>query len=294
MKKNPYFYEYLEGWLSIIVNFILFALKYWAGVVTGSVAIIADAWHTLSDSLTSIVVIVGAKFSSRPADQEHPFGHGRAELIGSIIIGILLSVVAFNFIVESVSKLKAHESSEYGMIAIIATVTSIVAKEVLAQVAIRFGKLTGSQSLIADGWHHRSDSISSVVILCGIFLGDYFWWIDGVLGIIVSLILFYAAFRIMMKTVSSLIGEDVDDDLKEKIIEYSKKIYSDDIMIHHIHIHRYGKHTEMSFHIRLSGDITLDEAHRVASDFEEILKSEMNIETTIHMEPLKAKDQLIL
>ena len=103
------FYGYLEGWMSIIVNLILFIVKYWAGIVTGSVAIIADAWHSLSDSLTSVVVIVGVKISSKPADKEHPFGHGRAELISAIVISILLATVGLNFIIESIKFKKNME-----------------------------------------------------------------------------------------------------------------------------------------------------------------------------------------
>lgn len=96
-----------EGWISVVVNSLLFIVKFWAGLATGSIAIIADAWHTLSDSLTSIVVVVGVKVSAKPADNEHPFGHGRAELIAAMIIGVLLSVVAFNFVLQGVERLRS-------------------------------------------------------------------------------------------------------------------------------------------------------------------------------------------
>ncbi|MBN2078632.1 MAG: cation transporter, partial [Spirochaetes bacterium] len=206
-------YGYIEGWLSIILNTLLFALKYWAGLASGSVAIIADAWHTLSDSLTSIVVLVGIRISADPADDRHPYGHGRAELIGSIIIGVLLAVVAFNFVADSVEKLIDRESARYGTLAIAATAASVVLKEILAQVALRMGKKTNAQSLIADGWHHRSDAISSLVILAGIFAGRYLWWIDAAMGIAVSLVILYAAWGILKRAASSLIGEEADPDL---------------------------------------------------------------------------------
>jgi cation diffusion facilitator family transporter len=92
MNKQNKNYSLIEGWLSIVVNTLLFGLKYWAGIVTGSVALIADAWHTLSDSISSVVVIISSKISNKPADKEHPFGHGRADLVSSIIIGFF-----FNF-----------------------------------------------------------------------------------------------------------------------------------------------------------------------------------------------------
>ena len=94
--------SYTEGWLSIVVNIFLFVIKYWAGLVTGSIAIFADAWHTLSDSVSSIILIFGVKISGKLADKDHPFGHGRAENIAAIIIAILLMLISVNFVKESV------------------------------------------------------------------------------------------------------------------------------------------------------------------------------------------------
>ncbi|MFC2135505.1 cation diffusion facilitator family transporter, partial [Bacteroidota bacterium] len=153
--------SYTEGWLSIVVNILLFILKYWAGLVTGSIAIFADAWHTLSDSVSSIILIFGVKISVKSADRDHPFGHGRAENIAAIIIAILLMFIALNFVKESVEKLINRESVVFGTLSIIVIVISILGKEGLAQFAFWAGKRTGSQILKADGWHHRSDAISS-------------------------------------------------------------------------------------------------------------------------------------
>ena len=121
---------YIEGWLSIIVNIFLFGLKYWAGVATGSIAIIADAWHTLTDSISSIIVLIGVKVSSKPADEKHPCGHGRAELIASLIIGVLLAIIAFSFIQQSIEKLENREAVVFGTFAIVVTVISSLRREV--------------------------------------------------------------------------------------------------------------------------------------------------------------------
>ena len=286
MKKDDNFLKYLEGWLSIFVNVLLFILKYWAGIVTGSIAIIADAWHTLSDSLSSVVVVVGVKVSNKPADKEHPFGHGRAELIASIIIGMLLAVIAFNFVLESIDKLKHHESVQYGTIAIVATIVSIVVKELIAQFAFWAGKKTKSVTLKADGWHHRSDAISSVIILVGIFLDPYFWWIDGVLGIIVAIMIFYAAFEIMRDASSPLLGEKPDEELIRRLTSLSKEKAGFDVKVHHIHMHRYGDHTELTFHIKLPEKMLLNEAHQICNEIERELKTKDNIFATIHAEPI--------
>jgi len=285
--KKPTFYGYLEGWLSIIVNILLFILKYWAGVVTGSVALVVGAWHSLSDSLTSIVVIIGVKVSSKPADKQHPFGHGRAELVGSIIIGTLLFYVASNFMVESISKIKSHELVEFGLFAKVAVITSIICKEILAQYAIWAGKKIKSNALIADGWHHRSDSITSIIILVGIFIGKYFWWMDGALGIIVSLVLFYATFKIMKSTISAIIGEKLDEDIIIKIHELAKNTYTRDIKIHHIHYHTYGRHSELTFCIMLPPKMRLKNAHDIANKLEKLIQNECGMESTIHLEPLE-------
>lgn len=285
MKNKNTYLAFIEGWLSIFLNIILFGLKYWVGIITGSVAIIADAWHTLSDSITSIVVIAGTRATLKPADKEHPFGHGRAELIASIIIAVLLAVVGFNFLIESIQKLINQETASFGIFAIVVFIISIVVKEGIAQFAFWAAKKTGSKALYADGWHHRSDAIASIVILIGVFLGNHFWWIDGVLGIIVALLILYTAFDILKQGASPLLGEKPTEKLIKQIRNISAKIGYSDIDIHHVHIHRYGNHTEMSFHIKLSGKMHLKDAHNLASKLESIIKDKLGIEATIHMEP---------
>lgn len=286
MVKDSNKLSYLEGWISIVVNVGLFAFKYWVGIVTDSIAITADAWHTLSDSLTSVIVIVGVKISTKPADKEHPFGHGRAEWIASIIIGILLALIAFNFFSESIKRLRSHESVQYGAIAIIVTLTSILAKEGLAQYAIWAGKKTGSRAVKADAWHHRSDALSSLIILIGIFFNKFFWWVDGVLGIIVTLLILHAAFDILKDSVSPMLGTQPDKDLILQIKKLCRESVKEEVHAHHFHLHDYGGHAELTFHIRLSQKMTLEDAHDIATRIEKSIKAKLDIETTIHIDPV--------
>ncbi|MFC1504656.1 cation diffusion facilitator family transporter [Spirochaetota bacterium] len=276
---------YIEGFVSIIINTILFGLKLWAGMLCRSVAMIADAWHTLSDSFTSIVVILGVKIAVRPPDKKHPFGHGRAELIASIIIGTLLAIVGFNFLIESVQKLRSHETASYNIIAVIVFIASVILKEGLARYSVWAGKKTGSRSLLADGWHHRSDAIASAIILLGIFIGKYIWWIDSVMGIIVSLLIFYATFEILRESVSILIGEEPTEEFYDKLHAVVSSALDRNVNIHHIHVHRYGSHRELTFHINLSPSLTIAQAHTIADKLEESVKHELDIEATIHVEP---------
>jgi cation diffusion facilitator family transporter len=132
-KKKSYKKAMFAGWISIAGNVFLFGLKLWAGIVRGSVALMADAWHTLSDSVSSIILLVFYKFANRPPDMTHPYGHGRFRLIASIIIGVILFLVGVNFGVASVEKLIAKESAEFGTLALIAIIVSILVKEGMAR-----------------------------------------------------------------------------------------------------------------------------------------------------------------
>jgi cation diffusion facilitator family transporter len=288
-KKYKTSIGYLEGAISIILNTLLFGLKYWVGIKTFSIAIIADAWHTLSDSLTSLVVIIGFKVSSTPADKKHPFGHGQAEIVSSVIIGTLLAVVGVNFLIASIQRFIDHQSAVYGNLAIIVFVISVIVKEGLAQFSIRAGKKINSQSLIADGWHHRSDALVSFLVLMGIFTGKYFWWVDSIMGIAVSLVIFYTTYIILKESISTLIGEEPSNDFEAEIRKIVTNNISHDVKLHHLHSHKYGDNRELTFHIRLPADMRLEEAHRIAEELENKIREEMNIEATIHLEPLIVK-----
>jgi cation diffusion facilitator family transporter len=278
--------SYIQGWLSIAVNGLLFVFKYWAGFVTGSLALMADAWHTLSDSLSSVIVLIGAKISSKPPDKEHPFGHGRAELIAAVIIGVILGLIGFEFAKDSIARLVNHESVVFGKFAIWVTAISVIVKEALAQFSFWTSRKTGNASLKADGWHHRSDAISSLIILIGIFAGKYFWWIDGILGLIVALLIFYAAYEIIKEGTDPLLGEKPDKDLLDDLRVIARQATGINTHLHHVHLHRYGEHIELTAHIRLPKTTTLEKAHEIADDIEMEIMNKLSIEATIHMEPL--------
>lgn len=279
-------YIKIEGWSSILLNSILFILKYWAGIVTGSLALIADAWHTLTDSVSSIIVLIGGSISRKPADHDHPFGHGRIEHITAIIIGVLLAIVAFDFIVQGIGKFGNKEATVYGKIAWIVTIISIVIKESMAQFAFFAARKTKSTILSADAWHHRTDALSSILILAGIIVGKYFWWTDAVLSILVALMIGYASFDILKSEIKSLMGEQPAKELLDSIVSVAQATSKIPLHVHHIHIHSYGDHSELSCHIKLPRDMTLLEAHEVCTRIENALLAEFGYITTVHPEPL--------
>lgn len=278
--------SYLEGTVSIIGNICLFALKYWAGVASGSIALMADAWHTLSDSISSVVVIVGAKLASKKPDKNHPYGHGRWELVSAIIIAIILVLIAIGFITDSIEQLKTKESANFGTLAIVVTVVSIVVKELMAQYAFFLGRKSGSTTVKADGWHHRTDALSSLVILVGILFKNYFWWIDGALGMAVSMMLMYAAYQILMESVSKILGEEPSDELIKEIMGYMRSLYDYELHPHHFHLHNYISSIELTFHIKIDNTLSVEEGHAIATAIEELIDEKLFLKSTIHLEPI--------
>jgi len=274
-----------EGRYSVILNTLLFGLKFWAGIVTGSIALMADAWHTLSDSLSSLIMILGMKLSRREPDPDHPFGHERYELIASLAIGILLSVVAFDFLVESIKKMFTETQVVFGPLAITVTIISIITKELLARYSFWGAKQTGVQVLKAEAWHHRSDAISSAVILIGILLGPYIPLVDELLGLVVSGLLFHAAYEVISDSVSPLLGHAPDARLIALVTQICVKHTDKDCGPHHFHIHEYGSHRELTFHIRLAASKSVEEAHHEITRIEDEVMKQLDINATIHMEP---------
>lgn len=273
-----------EGLFSVVGNVLLFVLKLWVGLITGSIALTADAWHTLTDSISSAIVIISAWASNRPADENHPFGHGRTDLICSVIIGVLLAMIGVEFVIKSIEQLKSGEQITFGRIAIVVTVISIAVKELMAQFAFWAARRTNNPILKADGWHHRTDALSSVVVLIGILCSGLFWWVDGVLGILVAMLIFYASFEILRDSITRLIGERPDEELLDQVINLIDGL-GFEVHPHHFHLHRYGDHIELTFHIGMSRELTLQDAHDQTNMIEKSLREQMNIEATIHMEP---------
>ncbi len=278
---------YRAGVVSVVLNVLLFVLKYYAGVVSASVALIADAWHTLSDSLTSVVVILGIRLSSRKPDREHPFGYGRWEQISALIIAVLLAVVGVEFIRDAIGKWRGGEAATFGWLAYAATVASVILKEGLARYAFYVARRTGNAAVRADGWHHRSDALSSLVVLAGLFLSPYFWWIDSALGMVISLMLFYAAYGIIREAVNKILGEMPSEEVVGEVESIVRSEMGNRACPHHYHIHHYGDHIEFTFHIKVPGAETIREAHRKASLVEKRIKKELRIDATIHIEPLE-------
>lgn len=284
-------FGYYEGYLSISVNLILFLLKMFVGCRVNSVAMVADAWHTLSDCLTSMIVILGFWLASRPADRRHTFGHGRAESVASLIIGTLLVVVGVNFFYESGLRLIKGQGIGFSPLAVIVFIISAVVKEGLAQFAFWTARKTGAGSLRADAWHHRSDAVASLLIVIGVVFSRNFWWLDGLLGVLVSVLILHASYEIIRSSASYLLGEAPPEEKVNRVQAEVRKEFPELEGVHHVHVHHYGDHHEVTAHLKVPGSMSVDDAHEIATKIELIFRKEFNGDATIHVEPEGAEDE---
>jgi cation diffusion facilitator family transporter len=281
-------YGYLEAGVSIIGNFFLFLLKLILGLFINSIALIADAFHTLSDVGTSGVVILGFKISKKPPDKTHPFGHGRVEYIATLIIAILLVIVGLNFIWESIERFIIMEeliNMDLALIIGIVVIISAIAKEAMAQFSSVIGKKIQSDILIADAWHHRSDAIASIAVGISIIGSSYGYPIlDPIFGVIVSLIIIYVGIDLVKRTSNILIGPAPDDEIINKIRRIADSV-TETKGIDEIFIHDYGVSKIASLHVNVEKGLSLDEAHGIADKIENKIWNIIGYSTIIHMEP---------
>jgi cation diffusion facilitator family transporter len=282
-KKN---YGYFEGLLSIFVNLILCFIKFTFGTLLNSIALIADAVHSLSDVVTSLIVIFGFRVSSKPPDKEHPFGHGRAERIVSIIIACMLLVVGFEFFVNGINRLLNPTSVKTNLTIIILLIIAILAKESLFHIAMYLGKKIDSSTLKADAWHHRTDAISTILVLIG-FVAFRFrlYFLDGILGMAVSLLIAYTGVLIIRESASYLIGKAPSPAFINKI-EILALSCEGVKNVHHVHVHDYGSTIAITIHVRIKADTPLVESHRIATDVEVCISDNIKgADVTVHTEP---------
>jgi cation diffusion facilitator family transporter len=285
LKLNYKKLSFIVIWSSISLNIVIFIIKYYAGIEADSLAMIADAWHSLSDSITSVVVLFGYWYANRPADYEHPFGHGRAEPVVAIIVATLLAVIGFSFISNAYSRLLDNVAAVYSNSAIIMFSVTIVIKELMAQASIFVGKKNNSESLIADGWHHRTDAISTVIIVAGAIFGAGLWWIDSAMTFAVSLMLFWVSYEIIKTSANTLLGENPNHQLKERIMGIAKEVNPAITSVHHYRLHNYGEHKELNIDIRLPSEMSVLDAHIIANAVEKSIYFQLKMKTTVHVEP---------
>lgn len=279
-----------------VVNFILLTLKFIAGFVGNSSAMIADAVHSLSDFITDIIVIVFVRISSKPQDEGHDYGHGKYETLATAIIGVILFFVGIGILINSTESIidvyKGKELEAPSILALAAAAISILAKEILYQYTVLKGKRLNSKAVIANAWHHRSDAFSSVGTLIGIggamFLGAKWRVLDPIAAFVVSLFIVKVSVELVKPCVDELLEKSLPKDVEDKIIDIilSQPEVSSP---HHLRTRHIGNNIAIEIHIRLDGSMSLKDAHDITKKIEISLKEEFGPDTHIgiHFEPKK-------
>ncbi len=279
-----------------IVNTLLLAFKFLAGILGGSAAMLADAVHSLSDFLTDIVVLVFVKISNRPADRKHSYGYGKYETLATLCIGIALLAVGIGIAVDGVEEIiqvwNGETLAQPGWIAFWAAIASIALKELTYWLTIRVAKQVDSEALRANAWHHRSDALSSIGTGLGIggaiLLGQKWTILDPIAALIVSVFIVLTALRLTYGALGEFLEQSLPEENENEIraIVAADKELSE---LHHLCTRRLGNRVAIEMHLRMPGNTPLTIAHRHASAIEQQLKQRFGDQThiNIHLEPTK-------
>ena len=277
-------------------NALLVIFKFVAGVLGHSAAMVADAFHSLSDFVTDIIVLVFVRVSARPQDKSHDYGHGKFETLASLFISLALFGAAVAIIVSGAQKLAAWlggaELASPGRLALWAALISIAAKETMFRYTLRKGRELDSSALKANAWHHRSDALSSVGAAIGIggavLFGGRWTVLDPLASIVVGAMLIKAAWDIMRPSLGELTDESLPEKVENEILEILQS-FPEVSEPHNLRTRRIGSRIAIEAHIRMDGAMTLQQAHDLSSAIEKALKDRFSADTivTLHMEPRK-------
>ncbi|MCK5878345.1 MAG: cation transporter [Holophagae bacterium] len=276
----------LEGIISIVVNVLIAAVKFFYGMAFHSISLIADAVHSLSDVLSSIVVIAGFKISVQPPDEDHPFGHGRMELIASVIVATLLFVVGLEFLRDSIGKILKPEITELNFLGIAIVGTTLLMKEGLARFSFFLGRTIDSSVLIADGHHHRSDAISTVLVLVSLGFVQAGWpRADGIGGLVVSFFIMATSIGLIRESASQLLGRNPAPELVDRVREIALA-HGEVNGVHDIVVHDFRSIYNISLHIEVEHTMVLCRAHDISDAIEREIQELFPGWAVVHVDPV--------
>lgn len=275
--------------VAIISNCLLTVFNIIVGLLCGSYALIAEGLHTFSDVITSVIAYLGFKIGQKPADEEHPRGHGRAEAISGLIIVLFLAIVGYEIIDTAKDQLLNPNLIQTPTIyAAIMAVFGIILNFTISTYLINTGKEIKSPAIVADGQHQRTDIYSSIAILIGIVVSNIgFPILDPIVGLVIGILILKTAYSIGKENIDNIMGKVPDDKLVRKIKRVVDKT-PDAYVAHNIKIDNYGPYYIVNLHIKVDGNITVDEAHKIVHITEEnIMKKIPEIKSvSIHACPL--------
>ena len=278
--------------ISIILNCLLTLIKFISGVISKSSAMISDSVHSLSDVLSTFVVIIGVKISNKKADSDHPYGHERIECVSAIILSGMLFVVGALIGINGIKNVTNSSNLVMpGVLALIASIISIISKETMYQYTIRVSKKINSAALKADAWHHRSDALSSIGSFIGI-LGSRlgFKVFDPLASVIISLCIIKVSIDIFKDAIDKMVDKSCDKEVIDKVISVIEKNESvkniDDIKTR-----QFGNKAYVDVEISVDENLLLKDAHKVAEEIHDSVENEINIvkHCMVHVNPYEVK-----
>lgn len=287
-------YGKFAGVVGILSNVILCAAKILVGIISGSIAIIADGINNLADASSSIITLAGFKLSSMPEDKEHPYGHARIEYISGMIVSVLIVVVGIELIKSSADKIMHPSPLEFSWSIIVVLLLAIAIKIWQALFNINIGKRINSLTLTATGTDSRNDVVATTVVLISIIVGKLTGLqIDGYMGCLVALFIIWSGIGLVKETMSPLLGEAPDPELVNAISDMALS-YDGVLGIHDLVVHNYGPgRIFASIHIEVDAEADMMESHDMIDNIEREMAKKLHIEITGHLDPVRTNDPVV-
>ena len=285
-------YGTVAGIVGIVSNLLLFILKFSIGFLSGSIAITADAFNNFTDMASSAITMIGFKLASMPADEEHPFGHGRLEYLSALVVAFMVMFVGIKFVQTSFERIMNPVAVQFSLIPFILLLCSMAVKFWLGRFNKIVGEKIGSSALKAVAVDAMGDVFTSGCVVLSYLIAKFTAFpLDGYVGIVVSLIILYAGFSLIKETVSPLLGEAPDAEMVDAIVNGLLE-YNIISGVHDLIIHNYGVgRCIASVHAEVPCNIDIMEIHEVIDDAEKELSKKLNIHLVIHMDPIAVEDE---
>ena len=288
-------YGVLSSIVGIFCNVLLFAAKFLIGALMHSISVMADGFNNLSDAASSIISFIGVKMAEKPADEEHPFRHGRIEYIAALVVAFLVIEVGLSFLKSSIGKLKNPEEITFELIPFLILILSIGVKLWMAYFNRKLGKKIDSKVMLATAADSMGDVITTSATILSILVCTFTGYnIDAIAGLVVSLIVMWAGVGIAKDTLEPLIGQGADPELAAKI-KHEVGNYDGIAGTHDLIVHNYGPNRSMaSIHAEVPRDVDIEASHEIIDRIEREVSKKLGIFLVIHMDPVEVRDERVL
>lgn len=288
-------YGTLCGIAGIVLNLLLFGIKLFAGLISGAISIVSDAFNNFMDAASSVITLIGFRLSEQKPDKDHPFGHGRIEYVAGLVVSMLIILVGFELGKSSIEKILHPETVEFSLVAVVILGVSVVVKLYMAAYNFRIGKKISSAAMRATGTDSLSDSVATGTVLLCLLVSYWFdLQLDAYCGLLVSGFIMFSGIRAAKETVDPLLGSAPDKELIDRITEivYAQPCVSG---IHDLIVHDYGPGRMMiSLHAEVPADADILEMHDAIDQIEKELRDALLCDAVIHMDPIATDDEQVL